>query len=154
MVHESVEVPEPVTLVGLREQDRPAPPVQPRLTVPVKPFTGVTVMVELPVGEALTESGFAAMVKFVGVKVTVTWRESEPLVPVTVTIVVVVKVHVRVALPEPVTLGGLMLHAGLFADRFMVPLKPFSAVVLIVDVPVPPTVVTELGLAVRAKSST
>lgn len=86
-----MEVPEAprVTLVGLREQARPVAgeTVDVRLTVPVKPFTPVTVMVEVPVAPALivTDVGLAANVKSRTVKVTVAVFDSDPLVPVTVT---------------------------------------------------------------------
>ncbi len=60
-VHVSVEVPEPVTLLGPSEQEIPA--LWPRLTTPAKPFKAATVIVELPDGEATTEVGSADMVK-------------------------------------------------------------------------------------------
>jgi hypothetical protein len=151
-VHVRVEVPEPTTLVGPSEQEVPALWV--RLTVPAKPFTGEMVMVELPEGEAFTVVGFAVIVKSVGVKVTVVVCDSEPLVPVTVTVVVVVKMQESVALPDPVTLFGLRLHAALLTDKLTIPLNPLSAVTAIVEVAVPPVDVTEDGLALTAKSTT
>ena len=86
----------------------------------------------------------------------VVW-DSKPLVPVTVTTVVTkggLKVQDSVALPEPLTLFGLMLQAALLTDRLTVPAKPFSAVTAIVDVAVPPVEVTDEGFALRAKSTT
>jgi hypothetical protein len=59
-----------------------------RATVPVKPLTGATVIVETPEAPALTVTpvGLAATVKSVTVKVTVALADWEPLVPVTVTV--------------------------------------------------------------------
>jgi hypothetical protein len=59
-----------------------------RATVPVKPFTGATVIVELPSTPALTVKlvGAAATVKSCTLKVTVVKCDSVPLVPVTVTV--------------------------------------------------------------------
>ena len=61
-VHDRVEVPEPVTLVGLTEQDVL---LVARLTTPVNPFTAVTVIVEVAGVPALTvtDVGLAAIVK-------------------------------------------------------------------------------------------
>jgi len=61
-----------VTLVGARVQVRPAgDTVEDRATVPVKPFTGDTVIVEVAVApaNALTLVGLAAIVKSVTVTV-------------------------------------------------------------------------------------
>jgi hypothetical protein len=112
------------------------------------------VIVELPEGEAFTVVGVAVIVKSVGVKVTVAVCNREPLVPVTVTLVVVVKVQESVDTPDPGKLVGLRPHAALLTDKAMAPPKPFSAVTLIVDVAVFPFEVTEVGFALRAKSST
>jgi hypothetical protein len=60
----------------------------------------------------------------------------------------------NVALPEPLTVFGFMLHAALLTARLTLPLKPFSAVTAIVDVAVPPVEVTDDGFALRAKSTT
>ena len=59
-----------------------------RLTVPVKPFTGATVIVEVTVVPAvvLIAVGFAEIVKSLMVTVTVAEWTSAPLVPVTVTV--------------------------------------------------------------------
>ena len=47
-LHETVAVPEPVTLVGVMAPHvRPEGGVSVRLTMPVKPFTAVTVIVEV-----------------------------------------------------------------------------------------------------------
>jgi hypothetical protein len=87
--------------------------------------------------------------------VTVAVRDWEPLEPVTVTMMfgAVVNVHDNVALPEPATLVGVMLQAVLSAVRLTTPLKPFTAVTVMVEVPAVPTLAaTVVGLAVTAKS--
>lgn len=64
-----VEVPEPVTLVGLRVQARPAGETAAvSETVPVKPLTGAIVIVEVPVAPAFTVTlfGDAVIVKSTG----------------------------------------------------------------------------------------
>lgn len=75
--------------------------------------------------------------------------------PVTVTMMfdAVVNVHDNAALPEPVTLVGVMLHAVLSTVRLTTLLKPLTAATVMVDVPAAPTLaVTVVGLAVRVKS--
>jgi hypothetical protein len=66
-VHESVEVPEPVTLGGVSVQLRPVvgDTVAVRLTTPLKPWRAVTVIVEVPAVPALAETdvGLAATAK-------------------------------------------------------------------------------------------
>ncbi len=59
-----------------------------RATVPVKPFTGATVMVEVAAVPALTLAlvGLAVTVKSWTVKVTMAEWDRIPLVPVTVTV--------------------------------------------------------------------
>ena len=76
-------------LDGLRVQARPGgETTDVRVTVPVKPLTGATVMVELAGVPALvvTLLGLAVTVKSWTVKVTIAEWDSEPLVPVTVTV--------------------------------------------------------------------
>jgi len=89
-VHDRVEVPEPVTLVGVRVHVIPVAGliVEVKLTTPAKPFTAATVIVEVPAWLTLTATlvGLAAMVKSWTVKVTVVDAELVPLVPVTVTV--------------------------------------------------------------------
>jgi hypothetical protein len=66
-VQDRVEVPEPVTLVGVRVQVIPLAGllVEVRLTRPANPLTAVTVMVEVPAWLMLTATlvGLAAIVK-------------------------------------------------------------------------------------------
>jgi hypothetical protein len=69
-VHESVEVPEPVTLVGETVQDVL---LVAKLTIPAKPLTADTVMVDVPAAFTFTLMlvGLAATVKSCTTKVTV-----------------------------------------------------------------------------------
>jgi hypothetical protein len=66
-VQERVEVPEPLTLVGVRVHVRPVAgdTAAVRLTVPVKPWRAVTVIVDVPAVPAsvATEVGLADIVK-------------------------------------------------------------------------------------------
>jgi hypothetical protein len=70
-VQESVELPEPVRLVGVTVQEVL---LVARLTTPAKPFRPVTVTVEVPGDPARTVTvvGLAPIVKSWTVKVTVT----------------------------------------------------------------------------------
>jgi hypothetical protein len=83
-VHDNVALPEFVRLVGLMVQ---LVLFVVRLIVPVKPFTAVAVIVEVPATFALTvtDVGLALIVKSLTVKVTVVAWDRLPLVPVTVT---------------------------------------------------------------------
>ena len=83
-VHESVALPEPVTLVGETLHDVL---FVVRLTTPAKPLRPVMVIVDVPAlpGVTLTVVGLAAIVKSWTTKVTVTECERLPLVPVTPT---------------------------------------------------------------------
>ena len=90
-VHESVLVPDPpAMLAGLRVHVSPVAGeiLVVRATVPVKPLTGVTVIVDVPAtpGVVLTDVGLANIWKSttLTVMVPVVW-DSNPLVPVTVT---------------------------------------------------------------------
>ena len=63
--------------------------------------------------------------------------------------------HDRFAVPEPVTLGGDSVHDVLLVVRLTTPAKPFTAVSVIVEVPVAFTLtLTLVGLAEIAKSWT
>jgi hypothetical protein len=87
-VQDSVDVPEPPeTLVEDKLQDRLVELlVTARVTVPEKPFTGDTVMDEVPAAPTLTLTlvGLAAIAKSCEWYVTVAECESVLLVPVTV----------------------------------------------------------------------
>ncbi len=76
-------------LVGLSVQVRPAgDTAEVRATVPVNPWRGATVIVEVPVAAASTVTlvGLAVTEKSRTVNVTIAEWDSEPLVPVTVTV--------------------------------------------------------------------
>jgi hypothetical protein len=74
-------------------------------------------------------------------------------VTVTAMVAAAVNMHDSVALPEPVTVEGEMLHAVLFVVKPTTPAKPFEALTWIVEAPaVPAFVVRLVGLAVRLKS--
>ncbi len=66
-VHDRVEVPEPVTLVGVSVQVRPVDgdTVAVRLTTPLKLWRAATVIVDMPATPALVETvvGLAATAK-------------------------------------------------------------------------------------------
>jgi len=78
-VQDSVELPDPVTLVGDTLQE--AVVLVARATTPAKPFRPVTVTHRRPAALTftLTLNGLAAIVKSWTTKVTVTERDSEPL---------------------------------------------------------------------------
>jgi hypothetical protein len=155
-VQDSVELPEPVTLVGERVQEVL---LVVRLTTPANPFTAVTVIVDVPAEPALTVTldGLAVVVKSWTTKVTVTESEREALVPVTPTwyVPAEAKVHDNVEVPEPVTLVGATLQVVLLVARLTTPAKPFRAVTVMVEVPAEPALTTTLvGLAEIVKSWT
>jgi hypothetical protein len=79
-------VPEVVILVGLiAPQVKPDGTVSVNATVPVKPFTAATVMVEVAETPTVTAAGeVAVIVKSVIVNVAVAVWTSEPLMPVIV----------------------------------------------------------------------
>ena len=77
-----------------------------------------------------------------------------PVTP-TWTVETAAKVHDNVALPEPVTLVGATEHDVLLVVRLTTPAKPFSPVIVIVEVPVLPAfTVTVVGDAATVKSWT
>jgi len=156
-------------LVGLRVHVKPAgETVDVNATVPVKPLTGATVIVEVAVApaRAVTLVGLAVTVKSAAaptVTATVAEWESVPLVPVTVTVKVAafVPVHdsVEVWAAPKTTLAGLRVHvrpAGeTVAVRATVPVNPLTGVTVMVDDPEPPDAKLMLvGLAVTVKSRT
>ena len=81
-------VPEFVTLLGvIAPQVRLAGTVSVRVTVPVKPLTAVTVIVDVADVPTVTAAGdVAAIVKSLTVKVAVAECDSVPLVPVMVSV--------------------------------------------------------------------
>lgn len=117
------------------------------MTVPVNPLRAATVMVEVPeypllmlkdVGDAESEkSGVVTCTVMATVWV------KDPLVPLTVTeyvplLVPLGTVIVSVDWPDAVIEGGLRLEVqpvGDVADSVTVPVKPFRAVTVMVEVP-------------------
>ena len=89
-MHESVEAPEPVTVVGEREQVKPVlgEIAGARPTIPANPCKDPTLNVEVPAAPAfaVTSVGLAARVKSRTVNVTVVECERDPLVPVIMTV--------------------------------------------------------------------
>ena len=164
-MHDRVEVPEPVSLVGVRVQVRPVEgdTVEARLTTPAKPLTAVMVTVEVPATPALTVTlvGLVAIVKSCTVKEMVAEWDRLPLMPVTVTVYAPgVPEHDSVEVPDPVKLVGLRVHvkpvAGLTVEVSPTrSLKPSRAVAVIDEVPATPALtVPPAGLAVIVKSWT
>ena len=162
-MHDRVEVPEPMSLVGVRVQMRPVEgdTVEARLTTPAKPLTAVIVTVEVPATPALTVTlvKLVAIVKSCTVKVMVAEWDRLPLVPVTVTVYApAVPEHDSVEVPDPVKLVGLRVHvkpvAGLTVEVSPTrPLKPSRAVTVIAEGPATPALIVTLdGLADIAKS--
>jgi len=156
----SVEVPEPpVMLVGLRVAVSPADGLAVKDTVPVKPLTGETVIMDVPEAPALMtmEVGLAVIVKSWTTKVTVAECTRVPLVDVTVTVNVPLEVNVQdsVEVPEPVTVVGDSVQAALLTVSVAVPENPLMAASVMVEVPAEFTLTaTVVGLAVIVKSWT
>jgi hypothetical protein len=151
-----------VTLVGLiAPQVRLAGTVSVRLTVPVNPLRAVTVMVEVAETPALTAAGeVAAMLKSVTVNVALVEWLKVPLVPVIVRVYVaaIVELQETVAVPEPVTLVGLIApqvrFAGTVSVRLTVPANPLTAVTVIVEVADTPALTAAGDVAAIVKSVT
>jgi hypothetical protein len=144
-LQETVAVPEPVTVPGvIAPQVSPAGTVSVRVTTPAKPLTAVIVIVDTADCPALTAAGEdAAIMKSGGapyVNVAVVGWTSEPLVPVIVTVKTCcrVELQVRVAVPDPVTVPGVIAPqvklAGTVSVRVTTPANPLRAVMVMVDV--------------------
>lgn len=159
-----------MTLVGVRVHVRPAGVEADtvKATVPVKPLTAVTVIVEVPDALGNIWVGLTAPAVIwksaCGVKVTGTVWVSVPLAPLTVTVNATVHVppavRVDVLGVGSVTLVGdnvlVQPDGGVeVIVRVMLPVKPLIALAVIVEVDVPGgTKLTVVGLAVRLKSTT
>jgi hypothetical protein len=135
-VHDSVELPGAVTLVGLRVHEVL---LLTRLTVPANPPTEPMLIAEVAAVPALTVMlvGLAVIVKSGAVvKVTTTEWDSVVLLPVTSTWNVpdAVNVHDSVEDPEPVTLVGDNVHEVLLETRLTTPAKPFWPVTVMLEV--------------------
>jgi hypothetical protein len=153
-VHESVEVPEPTTLLGVTEHEVLSVL---RLTGPANPFMAVTARLEVPGDPRFTLMlvGLATTAKSWTLYVTVTEWDSEPLDPVTPTCIVAaaVKVHDKVALPDPVTLVGFAAHDVLLVAKPTIPAKPFDPeTVTVVDPALPAFTLTMVGVRLIVKS--
>ena len=140
-LHDTVAVPEPVTVPGvIAPQVSPAGTVSVSVTTPANPLTAVIVIVETADWPALTAAGeLAAMVKSTKLNVAVAVWTSDPLVPVTVRVKVpaVVELQETVAVPEPVTVPGVIAPhvnpAGTVSVRVTTPAKPLTAAIVIVE---------------------
>jgi hypothetical protein len=141
-------------------QVKPAGTVSVRLTVPLNVPTPVIVIVEVADVPTVTDAGEVAVIVnsfWVTVKVAVVEWESAPLVPVIVTLYVakVFELHERVAVPELVTLPGVIAPqvrpTGTVSVSVTVPVNPLTAVMVIVDVSEDPTVpVAEVAVMVKS----
>jgi hypothetical protein len=155
-VHDRVVLPEPVTLVGETVQ---AVLLVVRLTVPAKPLRPVMVIVDVP-GEltsTVSDVGFAVIWKSWTLKESMVEWDIVPLVPVTLTWKdpTNVELHDSVALPLPVRLVGVRVHAVLLVDKLVTPEYPNIPVTVMVEVPaVPRFTLTMIGLDVMLKSRT
>lgn len=152
-----------VRLVCARLQLRPRAEGTFKVTVPVKPLTGVRAIVDVP-GEPLltvTLVGLAPTVKSPTWNDTMAVCDNDPSVPLTVTLLVVADENVQVNVAEPdvavlvrVTLTWLSEHDGPpFWESATVPVNPLTAEMVIVEVPGELTfTITGLGAAVAVKS--
>ncbi len=170
----AVRVSKLVEVVGFVANDAVTPfgrPVAARLTLPVNPFTSVTVMVLVPpgrVGVIVTLAGEADSVKLGGpvtVRAIVVVAVELPDVPVMVTVarpVVAVadavSVSVEVVLPFAGGVTGLGENAAVtplgrpLALSVVAELKPFWLVIVMVLVPLAPcAILKEAGLADNVK---
>jgi hypothetical protein len=145
-------------------------PAADRLTDPLKPFSGVTVMVMVlwrPPRRKVrladeAESEKSATAGAFTVRVTVVVWVSVPETPVTVSVTVpvaAVLLAVRVSVLVEVVLAGLKLavtpDGSPLTDRLTDPEKPFTGFTVTVLVPVfPCVIVKELGEAESEKSGT
>lgn len=148
-----------VVLPGLKDEVTPrGRPEGDRLTLPVKPFCGVTVMVDVTLAPRarLKEPGEAERAKFGGgatVRETVVTCDRPPDVPVMVTVTVpraAVLPAVSVSVLEAVVLLGLNVAVTPLgrpeAERLTLPLNPFSGLTVMALVPfVPRATLRALG---------
>ncbi len=163
-LQDTVAVPEFVILLGvIGAQPRLAGTVSARVTVPAKPLTAETVMVEIadpPAWLALGE--VAEMTKSVTATTTVAELVRVPLVPFMVTVyvpmVVEFTVKVDVAVPPLVKVMLVALRIALgpggetVVERLTVPVKPFTLETVMVEGPEDPALMDRLvGLGARPK---
>lgn len=123
-------------------QVRPAGTVSVRVTTPAKPFSPVTVIVDVPDAGRVAVGEVAAIVKSTKLKVALVdfVMAGEVLVPVIVSVKVpaLAELHDTVAVPDPVTLLGVIAPqvrpAGTVSVSDTTPEKPLRAVTVIVEV--------------------
>jgi hypothetical protein len=154
----TLKVPDPGRLEGVAVQTIDVDEVV--IVMATVPLALLTVQLDVPeaptfrvklVGEQASERTACGLT----LNVTVTECDAPPLVPVTATwnVPVVVKVHDRVEVPDPVTLVGDSVHEVLLVVKVTTPEKPFSPVIVMVEVAGTLVVaVTVVGLAVIVKS--
>jgi hypothetical protein len=164
------EVPVPGEAMGLVPKPAVTPvgrPLADKVIAELKPFTAAVVIVDVPALPCTTETevGEGEMVKLgaVTVRLTVVEFTVLPAVPVTVIGYVPVAVdaatvRVRSEVPVPGEGTGLVAKPAVtpvgrpLVDKVIAELKPFTAVVVIVDVPaLPCTTETEVGEAEMVK---
>lgn len=148
LVADRVRVLMVAVLVGLKEAVTPwGKPETDRLTLPVKPCCGVTVIVDAtwPERARLSELGEAERAKPVTVSESVVLWDNAPDVPVIVMVTVprlAVVLAVRVSVLVVVVLVGLnaaVTPVGRpVAERLTLPLNPFSGAMVIVLFPLAP----------------
>jgi len=155
----SVKVLVAVAGFGLKDAVTPlAKPEADKLTLPLKPFCGVIVMVLVPLAPCVMVKplGEAESVKF-GVGTGFTVRETVvvlvrlPEVPVMVTVAVPVVAVVLAVSVKVLVLVALLGLKDAFtplgrpeADRLTLPLKPFCGVIVMVLVPLAPCIMVKL----------
>ena len=129
-------------LLGLNEpQVKPEGTVETRATVPAKPFTALTVIVDVAEEPGATVDGEVALVvKSWNLKVAIAVCVRLPLFPVKVIVyeLATLELQETVALPEPITLPGVMAPQdkpeGTLSDSVTVSVNPFNPVTVIVEV--------------------
>jgi hypothetical protein len=151
------------TLAGvIAPQVRPVGTVSVRATVPAKPFSAVTVIVDVAEEPAFTAAGdVAAIVMSTWLNVAVAVWTRVPLVPVMVRVKVaaVVELHdtVSVAGKGGITLSGVIAPqvrpAGTVSVRETVPANPFRALTVIVEVAEEPAFTAAGDVAAIVKST-
>src|SRR5438552_7302408 len=161
-LQDTVAVPELVTLLGvMAPQVRFVGTVSVKETVPVNPLIADTVIVEVADVPTVTAAGDVAETeKSVTVNVAVVECDNVPLVPVIVNVYVAATVELQdtVAVPELVTLLGVMApqvrFVGTVSVKETVPVNPLIADTVIVEVADVPTVTAAGDVAETEKSVT
>jgi hypothetical protein len=161
-LQETVAVPEPVTLAGVTApQASPNGTVSARATTPANPFIAVMLRVDVADWPALTAAGeLAASMKLTKVKVAVVECviAGVVLVPVIVSanVPALAEVQDTVAVPDPVTLLGVIAPqlnpVGLVKVSDTTPAKPPTDVIVIVDDADPPPLTAAGEVAPIVKS--